>query len=151
MTKSDTDLIKIMSTKVQSTVFLDKILSHLDSNDPDNLEKICNDIAKIQRLAQSMGKMSQEVGGKETNLESAEGGGTFKGICGHCNKKCGYKRKDFPLQKKANGGTGGGGNGKTCGHCNGKGHDKNSCWKLHPDKASQWYKDKSKKNLSCGS
>ena len=101
VTKLDTDLIKIMSMKVQSTVFVDKILNHLDdSNNPDNLEKICNDIAKIQRLEKSTGKPSQEGGGKETNLASAEGGGMFKGICGHCNKKCGYKRKDCPLQKK---------------------------------------------------
>ncbi len=50
VTKSDTDLIKIMFTKVQSTVFADKILSHLDRNDPDDLEKICNGIAKIHCL-----------------------------------------------------------------------------------------------------
>ncbi len=37
--KLDTDLIKIMSTKVQNVVFADKILSHLDINDLDNLEK----------------------------------------------------------------------------------------------------------------
>ena len=47
MSKSDTDLIKIMSTKVQSTVFADKILMHLDDGNPDDLEKLCNDIAKI--------------------------------------------------------------------------------------------------------
>ncbi len=37
VTKLDTDLIKIMSLKVQSTVFADKILSHLDSANPDNI------------------------------------------------------------------------------------------------------------------
>ena len=94
VTKSDTDLIKIMSTKVKRRLCADKILSHLDSTNPDDLEKICNDIAKIQRLAKSMGKPSQEGCRKETNLASAEGGELFKGICGHCNKKCGYKRKD---------------------------------------------------------
>ena len=73
MTKSDTDLIKIMSTKVQSTVFADKILRHLDSAVvPNDLENICNDIAKIQRLERSMGKQSQDGGEKKTNLASAK-------------------------------------------------------------------------------
>ena len=38
--KSDTDLIKIMSTKVQSTVFAYKILTHLDNTDPDDPKKV---------------------------------------------------------------------------------------------------------------
>ena len=89
VTKLDTDLIKIMSTKVQSTVFEDKILMHLDSTNPDDLEQLCNNIAKIQRLAWLTGKSNRDDGGKETTLASTKGGGTFKGICGHCNKKCG--------------------------------------------------------------
>jgi hypothetical protein len=152
VTKSDTDLIKIMSTKVQSTVFADKILMHLDHTNSDDIETLCNDIAKIQRLARSTGKSNGNNGGKETNLASAEGGGTFRGICGNCNKRCGFKRKTCPLLKKANGGSGGGGggNGKVCSHCGGKGHDKDSCWKLHPDKAPQWIKDKMKTTEAAG-
>ena len=146
VTKSDTELIKIMSTKVQSTVFADKILMHLDSTNPDDLEQLCNEISKIQRLARTTGKTNRDNGGKETNLASAEGGGgTFKGICGHCNKKCGYMRKDCPLRKQGNGGSGGsggGGNDKTCSHCNKKGHESKDCWKLHPEKIPQWIKDK---------
>ena len=107
MTKSDTDLIKIMSTKVNSTVFVDNICMHLDDGNADDLEKLCNNIAKIQCLARSTGKSSKENGGKETNLESADGEGIFKGICGHCNNKCVYKRKDCPLRKKAYGRSGG--------------------------------------------
>jgi hypothetical protein len=150
VTKSDTRLIKIMSTKVQSTVFADKILTHLDDTDPDDLKKLCNDITKIQHLVQSTGKSNRDNGGKETNLASAEGGGTFKGICGHCNKKYGYTRKDCPLQKKANKGSGGRGNGKTCSHCDKKGHNKDSCWKLHPEKVPQWIKDKMKSTKAAG-
>ena len=127
MTKSDTDLIKIMSTKVNITVFADKILMHLDDGNQNDLEKLCNDIAKIQRLARSTGKSRNENGGKETNLARGEGGGTFKGICARCNKKCGYKRKDCSLRKKANGGSRGEGNGKSYLYCGGKGQDKDSC------------------------
>ena len=152
VTKSDTDLIKIMSTKVQSTVFADKILMHMDNTSLDDLETLCNDIAKIQRLARLTGKLNRDNGGKETNLASAKGGGTFRGICGNCNKRRGFKRKTCPLLKKANGGSGGGGggNGKVCSHCGGKGHDKDSCWKLHPDKAPQWIKDKMKTTEAAG-
>ena len=151
VTKSDTDLIKIMSTKVASTVFADKILMHLDNTGPDDLKMLCNDIAKIQRLARATGKLNRDNGGKETNLASAEGGGTFKGICGNCNKKCGYKRKDCPHPKaKENGGFRGERNAKQCTHCGKKGHDKDSCWKLNPDKAPQWLKDKMKTTEAAG-
>ena len=30
----------------------------------------------------------------------------------------------------------------TCAHCNKKGHDKESCWKLHPDRMPDWVKEK---------
>ena len=58
-TKLDTGLIKIMSTKVNSIVFVDKILMHLDNSNADDLETLCNDIAKIQCLARSTGKSSK--------------------------------------------------------------------------------------------
>ena len=85
--KSDTDLIKIMSKKVNSTMFVAMILNHMEHpTDPDDLKELCNDIAKIQHLAKDIGKSdrSNDNGGKETQLNSAEGGGTFKGICGNC-------------------------------------------------------------------
>ena len=122
----------------------------MDDTSPDDLEKLCNDIAKLQRLARSTGKSNRDNGGKETNLASAEGGGTFKGICGNCNKRCGFKRKDCPLWKKTYGGSGGGGNVKQCSQCGGKGHNKDSCWKLHPDKVPQWIKDKAKMTKATG-
>ena len=153
--KLDTELIKIMSTKVNSTMFTSMILTHMeDATVTDDLEELCNEIGKIQRLAKSTGKTDRgnDSGGKETQLSSAEGGGTFKGICGKCKTVCGYKRKDCPKKKAGNGnggsgsGSGGGGNGKYCDHCKTKGHDKDGCWKLHPDKAPQWYKDLKAKN-----
>ena len=146
--KTETELIKIMSTKVNSTMFAAMILTHMeDTTNPDDLEELCNEIGKIQRLAKANGKSdrSNDAGGKETQLNSAEGGGTFKGICGNCKTRCGYKRKDCP-KKKAGGngggsGSGSGGGGKYCDHCKSTGHEKDKCWKLHPELAPQWYKD----------
>ncbi len=68
------------------------------TNSQDDLEELCSEIGKIQRLTKSNGKSdrSNDADGKETQLNSAEGGGTFKGICGNCRTCCGYKRKDCP-------------------------------------------------------
>ena len=85
--KSETDLIKIMSTKVNSTMFAAMILAHMeDTSKGDGLEEVCNEIGKVQRLAKANGKSdhSSDNSGKETQLNSAEGRGTFKGICGNC-------------------------------------------------------------------
>ena len=153
--KSDTELIKIMSTKVNSATFAAMILAHMeDTTNPDDLEELCSEIGKIQRLAKTTGKSdrSNDAGGKETQLNSAEGGGTFKGICGNCKTRCGYRRKDCP--KKKGGGNGGGsgsgsgGGGKYCDHCKSTGHNKDKCWKLHPELAPQWYKDMKERSSS---
>lgn len=155
VTKSDTDLIKIMAKKVNSQVYASEILKHLsDTSNPDDLENMCEEIAKIQRLTKKGGNSHGKE--KEVQLASAEGGkGSFKGICGHCNKRCGYKRKDCPLRKAGNNGSnsnGGGGNGdKTCNHCGRKGHLESGCWKKNPDKAPQWYKDLQAKGEAAGS
>ncbi len=83
----ETDLIKIMLTKVNSTMCVAMILDHMENPDePGDIEELCNNIGKIQHLAKANGKSdrSNDNGGKETQLNSAEGGGTFKGICGNC-------------------------------------------------------------------
>ena len=85
--KTDTGLIKIMSTKMNSTMFAAMILSQMeDSDNADDLEELCNKIGKIQHLAKVNGKSDQsnDNGGKETQLNITEGGGTFKGIFGNC-------------------------------------------------------------------
>ena len=153
--KSDTDLIKIMAKKVNSSVYANEILKHLgDASQADDLETMCEEISKIQRLTKANGGNSRGKD-KEVQLTSAEGGkGDFKGICGHCKKRCGYKRKDCPLQKASgNGGNSnnGGGNGdKTCSHCGRKGHLESGCWKKHPEKAPQWWKDLQAKGEAAG-
>ncbi len=85
--KTETELIKIMSTKVNSTMFAAMIISHMeDAANHDDLEELCNEIGKIKRLAKANGKSdcSNDADGKETQLNSAEGGGMFKGICRTC-------------------------------------------------------------------
>ncbi len=137
--KTDTDLIKIMLTKVDSIVFVAMILDHMENpNEPDDLKELRNEIGKIQKS-----DCSSNDGEKETQLNSAEGGGIFKGICGNYKTWCGYKKKERPKKKSGGncGGSGGGGNGKYCDHWKTKGHDKPTCWKLHPELAPQWYKD----------
>ena len=38
---------------------------------------------------------------------------------------------------------------KTCLYCNKKGHEKEDCWKLHPEKVPQWIKDKMNKSTKA--
>ncbi len=67
--KLETDLINIMSTKVNITVFMTMILKHMeDVGNVDNLKELCNAIRKIQRLTKMTGKLDQGNinGGKET-------------------------------------------------------------------------------------
>ncbi len=43
--KTDTDLIKIMSTKVNSTMFAAMILTHMeDTANNDDLEELCSEV-----------------------------------------------------------------------------------------------------------
>ncbi len=51
----------------------------------DDLKELCNDIGCIQRLVKANCKSdrSSDNGGEKTQLNSAEGRGTFKGICGN--------------------------------------------------------------------
>ncbi len=55
--KLDTELIKIMSTKVNSATFAAIILVHMeDQTNQDDLEELCSEIGKIQCLTKSTGK-----------------------------------------------------------------------------------------------
>lgn len=131
---SDTELIKIMASKVQSQTYVQMIIKHLETTPPHDFDAVCDEIAKNQRLAKATGVLKTEKPGKEVTLTSTEGTqGAFKGACGHCGEK-GHKRADCPKKK-------GGKSDKQCPHCNKKGHDEKDCWKKHPDKAPQWFKD----------
>ncbi len=69
--KTDTELIKIMLTKVNSTMFEVMILTYIeDITNADDLEELCNEIGKIRRLTKANGKSdrSNNAGRKETQL-----------------------------------------------------------------------------------
>ena len=41
--------------------------------------------------------------------------------------------------------------GKKCSHCNKPGHEEANCWKKHPDKAPEWFKNRSNSGEAAGS
>ena len=91
--KNESDCVDLLVKKVQKPMYAKMIIDHLDGSNHD-LETICTDIAKIQRLARAMGPKSSTKLDKEVQLASAEGGGKFQGICRNYKKRCGHKRKD---------------------------------------------------------
>lgn len=151
---TDTKLIKIMATKVQSTVYAKMIIGHLNGAAADDFDALCSKITEIQRLTKTMSGGRTPKVEKEVQLANTDGN-RFNGVCGYCNKKAGHKRAQCP--DKAAGkppansggggggrpGGGGGGSNKTCNHCGGRGRTENDCWKKNPDKAPVWYKQKS--------
>ena len=143
--KSQTDLVKLLAKRVTSSVYAKMIIDHLNQGSTHHsLERICADIKEIQRLTKANGLGPAKPKGKEVQLVGAEASeGDFKGVCGWCNAKCGYRRKDCPKRKAAmaNGG-GGGDRDKTCNHCGKKGHIEANCWKKHPEKAPEHIRKK---------
>ncbi len=142
VSKSQTDLVKLLAKKVTSPVYAKMIIDHLNKGSVNHsLEEICEEIRQIQRLTKATG-VTGKPKGKEVQLVDAEGsGGNFKGVCGWCNAKCGYRRKDCPKRKAAMA-NGGGGGDKTCNHCGKKGHIEANCWKKHPEKAPEHIRKK---------
>ena len=61
-----------------------------DAGKADDLKEQYNDIGKIQYIAKMNGKSDQgnDNGGKETQLNSTEDRGTFRGICRNCKTRC---------------------------------------------------------------
>ena len=126
---NDTELIKIMANKVISVTYTTKVMDHLQSSSANNLEKLCSDINKIQCLTKktSGGGNHRDKKEKEVQLTITD----FKGTCGHYNKK---EHKDCLEQKKKIADM------KCTGFCK-RGHLEANCWKKHPDKVLQWFKD----------
>lgn len=137
---SDTTLIKAFAKKVKSSVYSKMTIDHLNSGDANDFEELCNNINEVQRLTRSTQNPKEKPSGKEVQLANADGE-EFRGNCGKCGRY-GHKRVDCKQKKQNNGGgSGGSGNGKTCNHCGGKGHLEAACFKKHPEKAPQWYKN----------
>ena len=141
---SETELIEIMATQVNNLSYVDMIVNHLKASTADDLEELCKQISKNQRLSEVSGagngvntNKNLDRKEKEVQLMSTD----FKGICGFCHKKAGHKRKDCPEQKKKAAEL-------KCSSCGKSGHLEANCWKAHPKKAPQWVKDAKSKEAS---
>jgi len=90
--KMETELVKLMAGKVSNPSYTNMIMDHLNGTN-HSLDKICDQIGVIQRLTKvvSQNGTAKARSEKEVQLASAEEGGMFEGVCGNCNKKCGYK------------------------------------------------------------
>ena len=148
--KSETDLIKLLAKKQLSASYAKMVLDHLKGTTHD-LDTLCTEIGEIQRLtkqvheSKSNGNNNQKSAKeKETVLASAEGEEKFRGVCGNCKKKCGYRNKTCPHPKAKTGGS------KKCNNCGMNGHVEADCWKKNPEKAPQWYKDMKSGNEGAG-
>ena len=143
------DLIKVMAKKVTNETYTKMIVDHLDGHatTPCDLEVLCSKINKIQCLTKvkSGTGNNKKKGKKEVQLAHADGKGTFKGVCGNCKKVCRYKPVTCPHKAATSKDDNKGTTGKKCDHCGCKGHVASNCWKKHPEKAPQWYKDKAGK------
>lgn len=136
---TDTQLIKIMVKKVQNTTYTKDIMTELEKATP-SFKTICNDIAKIQRLARATDKTTSEKTGKEVALYSTETT-SKKGKCSYCGNP--HKRKDCNKLKAAL---------KKQGPCpvpgcGKEGHLESECFIKHPEKKPKWHgKSKAKKS-----
>ena len=149
VTKSESDLIKLMARKVNSATYSKMILDHLGTGAAD-FERICTEISGVQRLAGvgTGSRPNNKNQGKEIAVVNQDGAktGNFKGECNFCKKVCGYRIRDCPLKKaqdaKSGGGGGSGGSARVCNFCGKRGHGEDGCWKKNPDKAPDWLKEK---------
>ena len=148
-TMSETALIKLLASKVESQVFVSMILKHLAQNpNQHNFEELCDEITEIQRLSKTNGVAPAQKPEREVSLQNVDTGtqghrqkpreGTVRYACGYCGEQ-GHKRSECTKRKAEMAKL----ECKTCGR---KGHVDKDCWKAHPEKAPQWFKDKAKTN-----
>lgn len=115
-----------------------------------NLEAICEETRKIHCLTKADGWTGKPKG-KELQMVGAEGSeGNFRGVCGYCNEKCRYPRRDCPKRKAAiANGSGCGYKDKTCNHCSKMEHIEANCWSKHPEKAPKHIQRKMEGGGAC--
>ena len=149
--KSETDLIEIMADAVTDSVYSQMVLRHLESSDADDLEQLCLEMSKLQRITKTSEQVPEDKKQKEVQLATTDGnsnsGGSFNGICRNCNKK-GHKKAQCPEKKSKS--YKNDGDSKECAGCGRKGHSESHCWKKHPEKAPKWFKDGSKSESASG-
>ena len=64
VTRSETELIRMMAKKVSNSMFAKLIIKHLTlTANHHNLETLCNEIGEIQRLAKATGNTGQSTKG----------------------------------------------------------------------------------------
>ena len=119
VTKSDTDLIKLMARKVTSATYTKMIIDHMVAGTANNFQELCNQISTVQRL---VGVSNSNSNGKKKNAE----------------KEIAVVETETAEKKKS-------GKNVTCNHCHKKGHVEANCWKKHPEKIPQWVRDKQAK------
>ena len=119
VTKSDTDLIKLMARKVTSATYTKMIIDHMVARTANDFQDLCNQISTVQRL---VGVSNSNSNGKKKNAE----------------KEIAVVGTETAGKKKS-------GKNVICNHCHKKGHVEDDCWKKHPEKIPQWVRDKQAK------
>ena len=119
VTKSDTDLIKLMARKVTSATYTKMIIDHMVARTANDFQELCNQISTVQRL---VGVSNSNSNGKKKNAE----------------KEIAVVGTETAGKKKS-------GKNVICNHCHKKGHVEDDCWKKHPEKIPQWVRDKQAK------
>ena len=144
-------MIEIMADAVTDPVYSQMVLRHLESSDADDLEQLCLEKSKLQRITKTSEHVPEDKKQKEVQLATTDGnsnsGGSFNGICRNCNKK-GHKKAQCPEKKSKS--YKNDGDSKECAGCGRKGHSESHCWKKHPERAPKWFKDGSKSDSASG-
>eukprot|EP00970_Alexandrium_tamarense_P017649 scaffold10388_cov100-Alexandrium_tamarense.AAC.1 len=132
--KSETQMIEIMADAVTDPVYSQMVLRHLESSDDDDLEQLCLEMSKLQRITKTSEHVPEDKKQKEVQLRN-------------CNKK-GHKKAQCPEKKSKS--YKNDGDSKECTGCGRKGHSESHCWKKHPEKAPKWFKDGNKTESASG-
>lgn len=138
-TMDEKQLCTLAAKKCKSSVYVKMILDHIKTN-ACNFEEIMDDVTEIQRSSKAFGDEDARKKEKEVAL-NAVGGGDGKTKCpvNGCN---GYHKKSECPKLKAEK------DKKKCSGCGKQGIDEKDCWKCHPDKAPEWWKNQRKKNVA---
>lgn len=144
VTMTEEELCTLAAKKCRSAMYVKMILDHIRyahaGMSTMDFEKIMDDITEIQRTSKSFGDDGRKQE-KEVALNAVNDDGATKLKCpvNGCN---GYhKKSDCPKFKaeKAK---------KKCTGCGKQGIDEKDCWKCHPEKAPEWWKNQRKKNVA---
>eukprot|EP00970_Alexandrium_tamarense_P017486 scaffold9728_cov113-Alexandrium_tamarense.AAC.1 len=63
--KSETEMIEIMADAVTDPVYSQMVLRHLESSDADDLEQLCLEMSKLQRITKTSEHVPEDKKQKE--------------------------------------------------------------------------------------